>query len=109
MSAVPPTPAQLRDVAGQCGLSITDEDIASFRGLIKGALEAYNYIDAVPDELPAVRYPRAPGYQPQAEENQHNAWYRKARVSSLVFVEIITLARKNNEPNRYSRCFQIEG
>ncbi|MDA9464773.1 amidase [Bradyrhizobium sp. CCBAU 53415] len=80
MSVVPPTPAQLRDVASQCGLSLTDKDIVSFRGLINESLEAYRYIDALPDELPPVKYARTPGYQPPAEENLHNAWYRKARV-----------------------------
>ncbi|WOH80164.1 amidase [Bradyrhizobium sp. BEA-2-5] len=80
MSVVPPTPAQLQAVAAQCGLSLTDADIVSFRGLIEKSLEAYKYIEAVPDELPPVKYPRTPGYQPLPEENLHGAWYRKAKV-----------------------------
>lgn len=42
MTVVLPTPAQLRSVAEQCGLSLTDDDVASFRGLMQGSIEAYN-------------------------------------------------------------------
>ena len=64
MTVMLPTPDQLRAVAGQCGLSLTAEDIASFRGLMQGSIEAYNAVDAMPDEVPVVKYPRTPGYRP---------------------------------------------
>jgi amidase len=75
-----PTPTQLRAIAVQCGLSLTDEDVASFRGLMQGSVEAYNMVGAMPDEVPPVKYPRTPGYRPSAEENPRNAWYRKSTV-----------------------------
>ncbi|GGC83063.1 amidase [Chelatococcus reniformis] len=75
-----PTPDQLRDAADECGLSLTDDDVASFRGLMQDSVNAYNAVAAMPDELPPVRYPRTPGYQPSGEENSRNAWYRKAVV-----------------------------
>ena len=37
-------------------------------------------VDAMPDNLPLVKYPRTPGYQPGSEENQYNAWYVKTEV-----------------------------
>ena len=40
----------------------------------------YNVVDAMPDHLPLVKYPRTPGYQPGGEENQYNAWYVKTEV-----------------------------
>src|SRR5262245_52872398 len=80
VSVALPTPTQLRSVAEQCGLSLTDEDVASFRGLMQGSIEAYNLVGAMPDEVPAVKYPRTPGYRPSPEENPRNAWYRKAKV-----------------------------
>ena len=80
VTVVLPTPAQLRSVAEQCGLSLTDDDVASFRGLMQGSIEAYNLVGAMPDELPEVKYPRTPGYRPAAEENPRNAWYRKSTV-----------------------------
>jgi len=75
-----PTPDQLHAVATQCGLSLTDQDVASFRGLLQGSIAAYNLIDAMPDEVPPVTYPRTPGYRPGPDENPRNAWYRKTSV-----------------------------
>ncbi|MGY8663841.1 amidase [Bradyrhizobium sp. UFLA05-109] len=80
MSVSLPTPLQLRSVAEQCGLSLTDEDVASFRSLMQGSLDAYNLVAAMPDELPVVKYPRTPGYRPSPSENPRNAWYRKTNI-----------------------------
>ena len=59
-----PTPEQLRDVAERCGLSLTDEDVVSFRGLMQGSVDAYNAVAAMPDDVPIVKYPRTPGFRP---------------------------------------------
>jgi amidase len=98
MSVVLPTPDQLLDVADQCGLSLTDEDVASFRGLMQGSIEAYNLVAAMPDELPVVKYPRTPGYRPSPEENPRNAWYRKATVKGAASGKLKgkTVALKDN-------------
>ena len=80
MTVALPTPDQLRAVADQCGLALTDEDVASFRGLMQGSVDAYNTVGAMPDEVPIVKYPRTPGYRPAPEENPRNAWYRKSTV-----------------------------
>jgi amidase len=80
LSVVLPTPTQLRAVAAQCGLALSDEDVASFRGLMQSSVDAYNLVGAMPDEVPPVKYPRTPGYRPSPEENPRNAWYRKATV-----------------------------
>ena len=76
-----PTPDQLRAAATQCGLSLTEEDVASYRGLMQGSVDAYNLVAAMPDELPPVRFPRTPGYRPTTEENPRNAWYRKTAIA----------------------------
>ena len=80
MPVTAPTPDQLRQIARQMGLSLTDSDVASFLGLMQPSLEGYNVVDQLPDNLPPVKYPRGPGYRPGPEENPHNAWYYKARV-----------------------------
>src|SRR6266481_2831164 len=41
---------------------------------------AYDIVDAMPDYVPAVTYPRTPGYRPEGEENKYNAWYVKTTV-----------------------------
>ena len=80
MAVQVPTPVQLRQVADELGLSLTDADVESFIGLLRPSVAAYNVVDAMPDNLPPVRYPRTPGYRPPAAENKYNAWYVKTTV-----------------------------
>ncbi len=72
-----PTLQQIRELADEMGLDLTDADVESYIGLLQGNVDAYNVVDAMPDNLPLVKYPRTPGYQPGGEENQYNAWYVK--------------------------------
>ncbi len=80
MPVTVPTPDQLKHVAGEIGLALTDADIASFIAIMVPSIGAYNVVDQLPDNLPRVRYPRTPGYRPPPDENTHNAWYVKTRV-----------------------------
>ncbi len=80
MAARVPTPDQLLDVAEEIGLDLTDDDVRSFIDLLRPYIDSYNVVDAMPDELPQVTYPRAPGYRPQGDENKYNAWYYKTTV-----------------------------
>ena len=80
MPVTVPTPDQLKQIAGEMGLSLTESDVASFIDLMRPSIDAYNIVDQLPDNLPHVQYPRTPGYRPLPEENKHNAWYYKARV-----------------------------
>src|SRR5437867_2010146 len=45
-----------------------------------GSIAAYDAVDAMPDYLPPVKYPRTPGYRPEGAENKYNAWYVKTTV-----------------------------
>lgn len=80
MPVTTPTPDQFREIAGKMGLSLTEDDVASFLALLQPSIEAYNVVDRLPDNLPRVKYPRTPGYRPAPEENKHNAWYYKTRI-----------------------------
>jgi amidase len=80
MSVQMPTPEQLRAVARECGLALDDASVESFRALLTTYVDGYNVVDAMPDEVPRVKYPRTPGYRPAAEENKFNAWYYKSSV-----------------------------
>jgi amidase len=75
-----PTSEQLREVAAELGMSFTDEDLAVHLAAMRPSIDVYNVIDRLPDELPAVKYPRTPGRRPAPEENAHNAWYIKTTV-----------------------------
>jgi amidase len=80
MAVQHPTPDQIRAAAAEVGLSLTDADVQSYIGLIAPNIAAYNMVDAMPDYLPPVKYPRTPGRFPSPEENKHNAWYVKTSI-----------------------------
>lgn len=80
MAVQVPTPEQVKAAAAEVGLSLTTDDIQSYIALMQPNIEAYNLVDALPDNLPSVRYPRTPGSFPLPEENTHNAWYVKTDI-----------------------------
>ncbi len=76
-----PSAAELREVAERIGFSLSEADLGSFIELMAPNIDYYNQVEAMPDDLPEVRYPREPGYRPGADENPHNAWYVKTAVA----------------------------
>ncbi|MGE0420621.1 MAG: amidase [Reyranellaceae bacterium] len=98
MAVQVPTPTQLREVAAEVGLSLSDADVASFIELIRPSVAAYNVVDAMPDNLPEVKYPRTPGKRPAPEDNKHNAWYVKTTVKGAADGKLKgkTVALKDN-------------
>jgi len=80
MAVQMPTEDQVKTIAEELGMTLSPEDVTSFRGLMSGYVEAYNVVDKMPDALPEVTYPRTPGYRPEGQENPLNAWYVKSTV-----------------------------
>ena len=80
MPVTRPTVAQVRALADDLGFTLSDADAQSFLGLMAGTFAAYDAVAAMPDHIPAVRYPRTPGYRPEGAENRYNAWYVKTTV-----------------------------
>src|SRR5215472_14389874 len=76
-----PTLEQLGEVAEELGFSFPEADLAAHYEALMPALEAYNALDRMPDELPPVTYPRLPGRRPLPEENRHGAWYVKTEIA----------------------------
>src|ERR1700682_4431005 len=75
-----PTLDQLRSVAEDLGMHMGEAELKSYDALMQGNYAAYDIVDAMPDYVPAVKYPRTPGYRPEGEENKYNAWYVKTTV-----------------------------
>jgi amidase len=48
MAVQVPTEQQLREVAADVGLSLTDADVKSFIDLMRPSVAAYNVVDAMP-------------------------------------------------------------
>ncbi len=80
MAVQVPTPDQIIALADEMGLDLTEADVDSYIELFRPNVAAYNAVDAMPDNLPAVKYPRTPGYRPGSDENPYNAWYVKTEV-----------------------------
>ena len=75
-----PTLSQMRAMADRFGMSLSDEDLLEYTEIIEPFMQSYDRLDAMPDYLPEVRYPRSPGYHPDPSENPLNAWYVKTEV-----------------------------
>jgi amidase len=80
MSVVRPTLEQMVDLVESLGMTMTRERVAEFLSLMEGNFVAYDLVDQTPDYIPAVKYPRTPGYRPDAKENSLNAWYVKTEI-----------------------------
>ncbi|MEM6941110.1 MAG: amidase [Pseudomonadota bacterium] len=80
MTVQRPTLAQMKDVVAELGMHMSDARVQEFLDVMQGTLDAYDVVDALPDYLPPVLYPRTSGYRPTAEENPMNAWYVKTEI-----------------------------
>ncbi len=80
MSVRRPTHSQLKEIVHSLGMHMSDERVGEFIEVMDGLTDAYDAVDAMPDYLPPVDYPRTAGYRPGAEENPLNAWYIKTEV-----------------------------
>jgi len=78
-----PSLSDLSEVARQLGLRLSNDDLEEFRVLMADVFAAYGAVDAMPDFLPEVKYPREPGYRPSSDENRFGAWYVKTLVKGV--------------------------
>ena len=75
-----PSLEQLSEVAVELGFSLPETELTAHHEALFPAFEAYSHLDRIPDELPAVSYPRLPGRRPLPAENRHGAWYVKTEI-----------------------------
>ena len=80
MTVQRPTHAQLKEIVAELGMHMSDARIQEFLDVMQGTLAAYDVVDAMPDYLPPVLYPRTAGHRPSPEQNPLNAWYVKTEV-----------------------------
>ncbi|HVY06365.1 MAG TPA: amidase [Burkholderiales bacterium] len=93
-----PTPAEFVAVSEALGMHMTEEDVASYLDLMTGTIAAYNQLAEMPSHVPAVSYPRTPGYFPEGDDNPNNAWYVKTTVKGASTGKLAgkTVALKDN-------------
>src|SRR3954452_24568375 len=93
-----PTLDQLRSVAEDLGMHMGEDELRSYDALMQANFAAYDIVDAMPDYVPAVTYPRTPVYRPEGKENQYNAWYVKTTIKGASGGKLSgkTIALKDN-------------
>jgi amidase len=98
MSVKRPTPEQLRDLAAGMGMSLSDQDVDFFHAAVDLTMASYDILDALPDNLPLVTYPRTTGHEPSQKENPLNAWAWKTDISGATSGPLSgkTVALKDN-------------
>lgn len=79
-----PTLSQMRTMAERFGMNLSDDELREYLEIIEPNFQSYDRLDAAPDNLPEVRYPRSPGRRPSPAENPLNAWYYKTDIKGAV-------------------------
>src|SRR4030088_3288546 len=92
------TPDPIGDAAEDLGMHMGEEELKSYDTPLQGNDAPYAIVDAMPDYVPAVTYPRTPGYRPEGEENKYNAWYVKTTIKGASSGKLAgkTIALKDN-------------
>ena len=80
-----PTLEQMRTIVASLHMSMSDHEIGEYLDVLEGTMQAYDRVDALPDYLPEVRYPRTPGTRPSAAENPLGAWYVKSEIKGAPY------------------------
>ena len=80
MAVTRPSSSQIQAVAKSLGIHLDDAKSAAYLALLQPNFDAYDAVDAMPDFLPAVKYPRGESRRPAGDENRYGAWYVKTRI-----------------------------
>ncbi|MEO7853482.1 MAG: ATP-binding cassette domain-containing protein, partial [Rubrivivax sp.] len=59
-----PTVEQLHQIVDSLHMSMSNREVADYLEALEGTFQAYDRLTQLPDNLPAVRYPRTPGTRP---------------------------------------------
>lgn len=80
MSITRPTVADVAKMATDLHMTMSLDEAAQYLSLMGGMFDAYDTIDALPNPLPPVKYPRTPGAKPAPADNKYGAWAIKTEV-----------------------------
>jgi amidase len=72
--------ADLREAARKLGMNPSDDYLAAVERIIGPLAAAYAALDAAPDAMPPVKYPRSAFHRPTGEDNRYGAWVVKTAI-----------------------------
>ncbi len=75
-----PTTAEVQRLGKAFGMTLSEEEAASYREMMRGFLRSCGRMDALPEPKPEVKYPRGPVWRPAPGENPYFAWTVRTRI-----------------------------
>ena len=75
-----PTLDDVRSIAEDFGLSMSEADFEGHLGWLSALLEGFTAIDEMPDNLPEVQYPQRSSSEVPADQNTLGAWWVKTNI-----------------------------
>jgi amidase len=75
-----PSAIDLQSVGGELGLKLSNADAAAMRALMAPLLHSYEFLEAAPNALPTLKYPRRTHHFPEDKDNPFRAWYVKTSI-----------------------------
>jgi amidase len=98
MSVTRPNVEQIIEIGEDLGMSLTYAVAEEYLGLMQGNFDAYDVVDAEPDFMPPVTYPRTTGHTPELADNPFGAWARRVEVKGAAEGKLKgkTIALKDN-------------
>ena len=80
MSFKLPSADQVRQIGDELGMELTADYANGFINYIRPFADGFRLLAALPDDVPAVKYPRGAYYRPQGDENKYGAWIAKTHI-----------------------------
>jgi amidase len=75
-----PSMADLREAASRLHMTPSDDYLRAVEEILGPLANAYAALDAMPDEVPPVKYAERPWHRPPSDENKYGAWYVKTAI-----------------------------
>jgi amidase len=78
-----PTIDDLKQIASNLHMQLTDLEAEEYLSIMQANFDAYDLIDEQVDEIPEVHYPRTEPYRPDITENYQNGSQRCTNWKTL--------------------------
>ncbi|MDF1599174.1 amidase [Mesorhizobium sp. YIM 152430] len=75
-----PSIDMLADIAAGFGMDIADDELASYRALAAGTVNACRFLETLPEKRLPVKYARDAGWRPALQDNPQNGWYWRCNI-----------------------------
>jgi amidase len=75
-----PSTDELVAIAQDYGIRLSTEDAATYRSLMRGSINSYRAVEAMPEPKLPVKYKRDAGYKPEPADNPLNGWMWRCEI-----------------------------